>query len=105
MQVNLGHIHRMFHHPKHHSQIFFFRSEMPAHFLLFKNNKKNFKIAPLPPEISSKTSNFLFSTAIPIEQSRCLHLRHEKSIFGEEKSLKGVVYVLGTSRTKIANAA
>lgn len=88
MQVNLGHIHihRMFQHPKHNIKTLnssvttgnFFKKE---HFLQYS------------------------SIAIPIEQSRCLHLRHEKSIIGEEKSLNGVVYVLGTSRTKIENAA
>jgi hypothetical protein len=46
-----------------------------------------------------------FSIVIPIEQSRCLHLGSEKSIFREEMSVNGVVYVLRTSRKKIKNTA
>ena len=87
MQVNLERIHirQRFRHLKHHIPKYFFRSEMPARFLLFKNNIKTLNSSVTTGNFFKKEHFLQYSSiAIPNEHNRCLHLRHEKSTFREE---------------------
>mgnify|MGYP002861214298 CR=1 FL=1 len=100
MLVNLGHIHirRMFHHPKHHIPKYFFRSEMPAHFLLFKNNIKK-TYAELFQEIHLCTMSFL-KMGIEHNDKICIFSENNGNWFAVEQGIEraGGISVLRGSK-------